>query len=126
MGKQRNRRATFSKKLKGHTPKISKGNWQEPNTKHGQPEAPADPNQDWVRPPGLSEKYDLLIKRGVGGLVIAQLNVKKIGRAKRKELASILSNLKIDCLAVVEHHISAGDYVEDKNATLKDCPVSKS
>ena len=73
----------------------------------------------------LSEKYDLLIKRGVGGLVIAQLNVKKIGRAKRRELASILSNLKIDCLAVVEHHILAGDYVDDKNASLKDCPSLK-
>ena len=65
------------------------------------------------------------MRKTTGGLVIAQLNVKKIGRAKRKELRTVLSKLKIDCLAVVEHHISTGDYVEDKHATLKDYPSLK-
>ena len=81
----------------------------------------SDPSLGWTKPPGLSEKFDLLMRKGPGGLTIAQLNVKKLGRAKRKELAATLATLKIDCLAIVEHHIEAGDYEVDKYSTRNNC-----
>ena len=77
-------------------------------------------DQGWMKPPNLSSKFDLLIRKDVGDLTIAQLNVEKIGRVKRKELAVILTDLRIDCLAIVEHHIKSGDYQENVYATLKD------
>ena len=83
------------------------------------------PLETGLDPPDSQKKFDLLIKRVAGGLVVARLNINKTGSANQKELATILSNLKIHCLAVVEHHISAGDYVEDKNSTVKDCPSLK-
>ena len=92
------------------TPDGSSG----PNVEN--PTEQPEPSQGWSKPPGLSDKFDLLMRKGPGGLTIAQLNVKKIGRAKRKELAAILSMLKVDCLAIVEHHVEAGDYKVDKGA----------
>ena len=38
-------------------------------------------------------------------MTIAHLNVEKIGRFKRKELADILSKYDIDCLGIVEHQL---------------------
>ena len=49
-------------------------------------------NEGWMKPPNLSSKFDLLIRKDVGDLTIAQLNVEKMGRVKRKELAVILTS----------------------------------
>ena len=62
----------------------------------------------------LSARFDILYKRKVGSLVVAQLNVEKIGKTKREVLARLLEIHGIDCLAVTEHHIPSSDYVQDK------------
>ena len=62
------------------------------------------------RPEGISDRFDTLFKQKVGSLVVAQLNVNKIGKTKRRLLSEILNNYGVDCLAVVEHHLAKDRY----------------
>ena len=73
----------------------------------------------------LSARFDILYKRKVGSLVVAQLNVEKIGKTKREVLARLLEIHGIDCLAVTEHHIPSNDYVQDKYSSQLNLPTLK-
>ena len=59
---------------------------------------PVNTNSGWSRPPNISPRFNLLLRKDIGDLTIAHLNVEKIGRFKRKELADILSKFDIDFL----------------------------
>ena len=74
----------------------------------------------WSKPMDLSSKFDILTSKGKGDLTIGLLNVRKLGRVKRTELADTLQKMDIDCLAVVEHHVAASVYDVDKYATKAD------
>ena len=77
MGKHRTHRATIDKRVKGHNPKTLNEQKQKPTSGTDPTERPSVPTQEWVRPPGLSKKFDILVRKTPGGLVIAQLNVNK-------------------------------------------------
>ena len=78
---------------------------------------PINTNSGWTRPPNISPRFNLLLRKDIGDLTIAHLNVEKIGRFKRKELADILSKFDIDCLGVVEHQLGSSDYDENPSTT---------
>ena len=78
---------------------------------------PVSTNSGWTRPPNISQRFNLLLRKDIGDLTIAHLNVEKIGRFKRKELADILSKYDIDCLGIVEHQLGSNDYDENPSVT---------
>ena len=112
---QKNKRNNSHHPLSNNTDEVNNTAGDQPN--HSPPST--------EKPDGLSDKFDILFKQRVGSLLVAQLNVKKIGRVKRNYLAILLKKLKVDCLAVSEHHISAGDHDMDQLSIKCDYPSLK-
>ena len=119
-------------RTKVHNVKTSQGNRRKPvkqNSQNGEPlrdAAAADVNHSVPsKPKDLSQKFDILFKHRVGGLLIAQLNVQKIGKLKCKLLSKTLKDLRVDCLAIVEHHLPAGDYEPDQYSYRQNHPTMK-
>ena len=70
----------------------------------------------------FSPKFDLFSKKELGDLTIAEINIEKMGKAKRKELGKILKENKIDLLAVIEHHINPLNRDDNLDVSVKDHP----
>ena len=78
---------------------------------------PATTNSGWIKSPNSSPRFNLLMRKDVSDLTVAHLNVEKIGKFKRKELAEILHKFYIDCLGIVEHQIGSSDFEDNTSET---------
>ena len=84
----------------------------DPQNKEGKGNPKSQPtNNHQGRPSDIPERFDTLFKQRVGSLLVAQLNVNKIGRNKRSLLSEVLNTYGVDGLAMVEHHQSTDDYM---------------
>ena len=114
MGKNGNNRHNHSWK----NPKIPGKVGKDRNTKPTNPKPPqANTDLGGVHPPNSSPRFNLLVRKDVGDLTVAQLNIEKIGKFKRKELAEILNKHDIDCLDIVEHQIGSSDFDDNPSET---------
>ena len=99
-------------------PKTSRQVGKGGNTKPTTPKPPpATTNSGWIKSPNSSPRFNLLMRKDVSDLTVAHLNVEKIGKFKRKELAEILHKYDIDCLGIVEHQIGSSDFDDNTSET---------